>query len=217
MHMLRPEADDTLTLADIARHFALPESTARYYCKRFAPFLPSTGEGRRKRYRSGALEVMQSILNAMEQSRTASAVEQELAQRFPRTVELAPVPAAVADAPLPAAAPTPATTPAPAANTPELTPPTASPAFFPAAALQLLEQQTQAIQRMATVLESIQLREQRLEDLEAQFRQRDEDNAELRRQLAAMRVLLETSERTQQADSDQLRNWISRVIRHHRQ
>lgn len=35
-----------LSIADISRHFSLPESTTRYYCKRFAAFIPSVGEGR---------------------------------------------------------------------------------------------------------------------------------------------------------------------------
>ena len=51
-----------LSIADISRHFSLPESTTRYYCKRFAAFIPSVGEGRRRRYRPETLEVIAAIL-----------------------------------------------------------------------------------------------------------------------------------------------------------
>ena len=79
--------DQLLSLADIARHFNLPESTARYYCKRFAAFMPTHGEGRRRRYRAEALAVVSAILEHMQNAKTASAVEQLLGQQFPRTTE----------------------------------------------------------------------------------------------------------------------------------
>ena len=38
------------SISDLARRFGLPESTARFYCKRFRDFLPHAGEGKRRRY-----------------------------------------------------------------------------------------------------------------------------------------------------------------------
>ena len=73
-----------LSIADISRHFSLPESTTRYYCKRFAAFIPSVGEGRRRRYRPETLEVIAAILEQMRKSRTAASVENALLARFPR-------------------------------------------------------------------------------------------------------------------------------------
>lgn len=73
-----------LSIADISRHFSLPESTTRYYCKRFAAFIPSVGEGRRRRYRQETLDVIAAILEQMQKSRTAAAVEDVLQARFPR-------------------------------------------------------------------------------------------------------------------------------------
>ena len=73
-----------LSIADISRHFSLPESTTRYYCKRFAAFIPSVGEGRRRRYRPETLEVIAAILEQMQKSRTAASVENALLVRFPR-------------------------------------------------------------------------------------------------------------------------------------
>ena len=34
-----------LTIAEIAKQFQLPESTARFYCKRFMDFMPHVGHG----------------------------------------------------------------------------------------------------------------------------------------------------------------------------
>lgn len=79
-----------LSIADISRHFSLPESTTRYYCKRFAAFIPSVGEGRRRRYRPETLEVIAAILEQMQTSRTAAAVENTLLARFPVTLLLFP-------------------------------------------------------------------------------------------------------------------------------
>ena len=77
-------AESLLSIADISRHFSLPESTTRYYCKRFAQFIPSVGDGRRRRYRRETLDVISAILEQMHKSRTAAAVEDALIARFPR-------------------------------------------------------------------------------------------------------------------------------------
>lgn len=73
-----------LSIADISRHFSLPESTTRCYCKRFAAYIPSVGEGRRRRYRHETLTVIAAILEQMQKSRTAATVEEALQTRFPR-------------------------------------------------------------------------------------------------------------------------------------
>lgn len=191
-----------MTLAELARHFSLPESTARYYCKRFAAFIPSVGEGRKRRFTDGAAEVLQVIIDTMNHSRTASAAEAELERRFPRTIDAAPAPAQQE---------------APAAQCPAVAVEQTPAQFFPDAALMLLQQQSDAMQRVASVLEHLEAREQRMAEMEEEARQQKEENARLRKQLADMRILLETSERTQQADMDQLRIWISRLIRRQRQ
>ena len=76
-------AESLLSIADISRHFSLPESTTRYYCKRFAHFIPSVGDGRRRRYRRETLDVIAAVLEQMQKSRTAAAVEDALNARFP--------------------------------------------------------------------------------------------------------------------------------------
>ena len=82
-----PKTEALLSIADISRHFSLPESTTRYYCKRFAAYIPSVGEGRRRRYRSETLDVIQAILDQMQKSRTAVAVDEALQTLFPRNAE----------------------------------------------------------------------------------------------------------------------------------
>ncbi|WP_291438521.1 MerR family transcriptional regulator [Desulfovibrio sp.] len=183
-------SESLLSIADISRHFSLPESTTRYYCKRFAAFIPSVGEGRRRRYRPETLEVIAAILEQMQKSRTAAAVEDALLARFPRNAV-----ALAGNTPLQAAQP-------PAQD------------FFPSAALQLMERQATALEGIAQLLHAV------VERLPAQASQTasgaagaDGQNADLRQELDTLRLLLHSSEKTQQADLEQLRQWMGRVVR----
>lgn len=76
---------DLLTIADIARALELPESTVRYYRDRFPEFIPAVGEGRARRYRPEALEVLQTIADAMREGTPAEEVGAALARRYPIT------------------------------------------------------------------------------------------------------------------------------------
>lgn len=178
-------ADSLLSIADISRHFSLPESTTRYYCKRFSSFIPSVGEGRRRRYRRETLEVISAILEQMQKSRTAAAVEDALNARFARNA------VAVADH----------GTPALSADM------SAGSDFFPAAALQILERQTSAIEGIAHLLQLV------VQRLPAPTTENNESVAQLRQEVSDLRLLLDSSEKTQQADLDQLRSWMTKVIR----
>ena len=71
--------------AELARYFDVPESTMRFYCTRFADFLPSTGEGRKRRYAFACLEVLSYIRKQLPRLRSSEALECALAGRFPRT------------------------------------------------------------------------------------------------------------------------------------
>jgi len=178
-------SESLLSIADISRHFSLPESTTRYYCKRFSNFIPSVGEGRRRRYRRETLEVIAAILEQMQKSRTAAAVEDALNARFPRNA------VAVADCGAPSLSPH-----LPAEND-----------FFPAAALQILERQTSAIEGIAHLLQLV------VQRLPAPSEAKADSVTQLREEVSALRVLLDSSEKTQQADLDQLRSWMTKVIR----
>ncbi|WP_302737587.1 MerR family transcriptional regulator [uncultured Desulfovibrio sp.] len=176
-----------LSIADISRHFSLPESTTRYYCKRFAAFIPSVGEGRRRRYRSETLEVIAAILEQMRKSRTAASVENALLARFPRNA-------------LAVSKPEPCLTQAehPVAE------------LLPAAALRLLERQTLALEGIAQL---IHLVIERLPQPGMMLPETAQENQQLRKDVENLRVLLHASEKTQQADLDQLREWMTKVIR----
>ena len=173
-----------LSIADISRHFSLPESTTRYYCKRFAAYIPSVGEGRRRRYRHETLTVIAAILEQMQKSRTAATVEEALQTRFPRNA-LVVAPAQPPDQ-----------------NT------AAAVTALPDAALQLLERQTTAVEAIAAVLRLL------VERLPASPPSTPSASVDaLQRELAHLRILLESSEKTQQADLEQLRQWMGRALR----
>lgn len=181
-------SESLLSIADISRHFSLPESTTRYYCKRFAAFIPSVGEGRRRRFRPETLDVIAAILDQMQKSRTAAAVEDILQSRFPRNA------LAVAQTAPPAA-------PAGAGAHPE---------FFSAAVLQLLERQTVAMEGISQLMHHFI---ERLPLAAAPAGTTSpEDNQALRKEVETLRTLLHASEKTQQADLDQLRQWMRKVI-----
>ena len=180
-HTPKP-ADELLSIADIARHFALPESTTRYYCKRFASFIPSVGEGRRRRYRPETVEIISTILEEMKKSRTASTVEEALASRYPRNVLALTTDSDMAQE-----------------NTKMLP-------GLPVAALQLMERQTRALEGIAELVRVL------VDKLSPGENAPSDDHRTLRKDLEDLRILLHASEKTQQADLDQLRSWMARVI-----
>ncbi|MDR1660647.1 MAG: MerR family transcriptional regulator [Desulfovibrio sp.] len=172
-----------LSIADIARHFSLPESTARYYCKRFALYIPGVGDGRRRRYRRETLDVIEAILEQMQKSRTAIAVEDALEARFPRNA------LAVHD------------------SSPPRDQPQAVSAHFPAAALQMLERQTIALEGISQLMHVLVERLPKTSEQSAAGQ-----SSALREEVETLRMLLNASEKTQQADLEQLRRWMTRVI-----
>ncbi len=64
-----------LSMTELARRLDLPESTMRYYCKRFAGYLPYKGEGRRRRYAPETESILAFIATAMHRNKNATAVE----------------------------------------------------------------------------------------------------------------------------------------------
>lgn len=189
-----PEAEQLLTLTQIARHFSLPESTARYYCKRFAPFIPTMGEGRRRRYRQEALGVIAAIMEHMRTARTASGVEEALCHQFPRHMD-ALVPMQRKD------------------SAPVLSPSPVSADFVPVMAMKLLEQQTKAMEGIAASLDLLSRRQDDLQQLSEQAREVSLENQRLRTELENLRLLQHSSEKMQQEDLDQIRTWVMRMAR----
>lgn len=80
-------ADKLLTIAEIAKQLDIPESTVRFYRDRFEVFVPSVGEGRKKRYLPEATEVLRFIAENFKRNTTAMEIEEALSRMFPRSVE----------------------------------------------------------------------------------------------------------------------------------
>ncbi len=226
-----------LSLAEIARHFSLPESTARYYCKRFASFMPITGEGRRKRYGQKTLEIIATIIDHMKMGKTAVLVEEELAAHFPRTMD------ATITFDTPSASFTPSTshytaphhresTSVLGANTMDFpTIPQHSPPAHPASAnasvmhsmnqaggidgshmvMQLFEQQTMAMQSIAKSLSVLATQKDDMQRLEDAARTAKEENILLRDEVKVLQSLLHSSEKIHHDDLHQIRSWMSRL------
>jgi len=185
-----PAGERLLAIADIARHFSLPESTARYYCKRFAAYMPVCGEGRRKRYRKEALDVIRAVLEAMRETRTAAGVEDMLAENFPCNALSLMAP--IASVPLPEEA---------------------LPVSVQGVPLQLIEQQNRALEGIASALALLVRRQDDLEGLAEQARAAKEENRALRTEMNRLRLLVDSSEKIHQQDMDQIRTWLGRLVR----
>ena len=83
---------ELLTIAQIAKQLDLPESTVRYYRDRFSEYIPTTGEGRGRRYRGEAVEVFRVIADKLRAGMPADILEVELRSRFAREVTAVPQP-----------------------------------------------------------------------------------------------------------------------------
>lgn len=66
----------------------MPESTVRYYRDRFPEFIPSTGEGRNKRYKREAIDVLRFIAENLRNNLTAEQVTELLMQKFTRFIDI---------------------------------------------------------------------------------------------------------------------------------
>lgn len=77
-----------MTIAEIAKELHIPESTARYYRDGFIDYIPSVGEGRKKRYRSETVEVLRFIAEGFKRKLTATEIEDGLSRMFPRNLDI---------------------------------------------------------------------------------------------------------------------------------
>ncbi len=212
------------TLAEIARRFRLPDSTARYYCKRFADFMVTYGEGRRRRYRKESLCVLATVVEHMQQGKNAADIEIILASLYPRTTEAlvtrVPVPSSRHTAESMSEEHAHATAFAPAhmpAQTPSHVAPQSSamghdtiPAHF---AMQMLEQQNIAMQSIAHSLNALVAHQQDVQELANSARTAAEENIALRKEVDVLKSLLHTAEQVHQDDLGQVRTWMSRLAR----
>lgn len=76
-----------LTMAQIAKQLELAESTARFYRDRFENYIPSVGEGRKKRYKPETIEVLRFIAEGYNRNLTAMDIEDGLSRMVARNIE----------------------------------------------------------------------------------------------------------------------------------
>lgn len=74
---------DLLSVLAMAKRLNLPESTARYYARKFDNFLPSVGEGRQKRYREGAIEIIGAIAEMARNNKSSDDIASQLSKQYP--------------------------------------------------------------------------------------------------------------------------------------
>ncbi len=79
---------DFLTIKEIARHLQVPESNIRYYRDRFEEYIPSIGEGRKKRYKKEAVDVFAHIVHGYREEKSTEQIASELGSLFPRNVHV---------------------------------------------------------------------------------------------------------------------------------
>jgi DNA-binding transcriptional MerR regulator len=185
-----------LTIAELARNLALPESTARYYCNRFAAHLPSVGEGRRRRYKPEALETLRAIAQTMRRDKNAYAVDLALrdGEAPPRSSAATPLPVLREDASI-------------------------GSSQLAGQMLAMMENQTRALEEIAEAVSLVAaaLCRQAPEPVPAAVPaapkdgEKDQDAALLREEVAALRERIRSSESVHQNDLEQLRKWLTRL------
>ncbi len=191
--------DPLLTLTQIAKHFSLPESTMRYYSKRFSNFLPIQGEGRRRRYEPEALDIFALIIHEMQSGKNAHAIENILTQRMENeaAIIVPAYPVSHEQAPLQHLQ----------ANTLSQHEEQMGSNF----AIKLLEQQTQAMQSIAQSLSILANQQEEMRKLAAEAHSASEENVRLRGEVGTLKELLHASESVHQDDLKQVHTWMSRL------
>jgi DNA-binding transcriptional MerR regulator len=74
---------ELLTLAAVAERLRLPESTVRYHAKKFSQFIPTSGDGRQRRYRPEAVEILRTVAEMLKHNQTATEVMEYLQRNYP--------------------------------------------------------------------------------------------------------------------------------------
>ncbi|WP_448575444.1 MerR family transcriptional regulator [Thermomicrobium sp.] len=70
--------DRLLTLSEVAQRLGLPETTIRYYRDRFAPYIPTVGSGRSRRYPPRAVERLRWIIEQLHAGVSPVEIEAQL-------------------------------------------------------------------------------------------------------------------------------------------
>jgi len=174
-----PQDGNLLRIADLSRLLELPESTIRYYCKRFAHKLPQVGVGRQRRYQRESLEILQSLIAPLRRDKAFA----------------------------PDASPAPADKRAkPALRARSDHVPADPGLLFADQIMELMERQTRALQQIALALETLAVRQKSEVML---LPETIADNALIRNDLEALRLQLRATEDAHKKDLEQTRKWLA--------
>lgn len=185
-----------LSITDISRHFSLPESTCRYYCKRFAAFIEYVGEGRTRKYYKSTLDVIGVVLEEMKDSKTAAAVEDVLETRFPKARHIVSEKREEEKS---------------LVRQPENA--VAQPSVFSPAALSLLERQTVALEGIMRLLSVLAGGGTQNPAALPGTTSGSQEMSALQKRVDHLESMLGESEKLHQADYEQLQAWLQRIIR----
>lgn len=174
-----------LSMTELARRLDLPESTMRYYCKRFAKFLPYKGEGRRRRYAPETEKTLVFIANAMHRNKNATAVE--LMLQSGQFAHGAAAPYAPAEA-------------GPAQQ--------GMSAESGLLLLGIMERQAEALGKIADGLNTFV---EKLSSRPAAAPIENSGTDEIRQEVASLKQQMFTAEKMHQEDLEQLRKWLGRM------
>lgn len=79
---------ELLTIAEIAKRLNIPESTLRSWRDKFTDFIPTTGSGRKKRYKPEAVQVFKTIAELAAEQLTADDIAERLTIEFNRFIDI---------------------------------------------------------------------------------------------------------------------------------
>jgi len=84
--------DKLLTIKEIAQVLNIPESTARYYRDKWPEYIPTSGQGRNKRYEPAAVDILRLIAEGLRNGRSATEIENELSLKYQAIMDIEPEP-----------------------------------------------------------------------------------------------------------------------------
>ena len=176
-------AANLLTIAEIARRYGLPESTARFYCKRFLGYLPHTGEGKKRRYHPEVMDIFAVILEEMKKRKDARAVEAALSLHYPGR----------------------------AAGKTQPVPPAAG--FGPGGLGELIKSQTKALESVAAALEALAAGQEEAKGLARRVELLEGAVKSLEQRVEGVGAAQEEAEKLHQQDLEQMRKWLGRLAK----
>ena len=84
--------DKLLTIKEIAQVLNIPESTARYYRDKWPEYIPTSGQGRNKRYEPAAVDILRLIAEGLRNGRSATEIENDLSLKYQAIMDIEPEP-----------------------------------------------------------------------------------------------------------------------------